>query len=260
MGLVRQFTTAETADMAARFARAEPFAHLVIDDFLAPEAADRLADFPDAQWAHWSGFTDAYQHQKRVCADPGVMPAGFAELIAECGQPSFLTWLEAVTGSRKLIPDPYLDGGGLHASGPGGVLAPHSDFHTYERLDLYRQLNLLIYLNPGWSEADGGALELYREGEAAPAVSVVPAWGRAVIFRTDDRSIHGFTRPVAEGRWRRSVALYYYASREGDTRTHWRTRGALKGVRLAAYEALMTTSKAISKLAYLIDPNQGPTG
>jgi len=74
-------------------------------------------------------------------------------------------------------------------------------------------------------------------------------------------SIHGFTNPVAAGTWRRSVALYYFTSREtagfaGDTRTHWRTRAIpMTGARLAVHDGLILASRAISKLAYLIDPN-----
>jgi hypothetical protein len=261
MPFVRSFGESETTELASRYGSARPFPHLVIDDFLAPEARDVLADFPGPDWPHWGGFSDGYQLNKRYCADITVMPAGFAALIEACSRPAFLAWLETVTGLAKLIPDPCLDGGGLHASGPGGVLAPHSDFHVYERLGLYRQVNLLIYLNPQWTQADGGALQLFEVGASLPCVSAPPVFGRAVLFRTDNRSIHGFTDPVAEGRWRRSVALYYYSSREGrpyagDTRTHWRSRGALTGARRALYEGLMVSSKAVSKLAHLIDPNR----
>ena len=87
--------------------------------------------------------------------------------------------------------------------------------------------------------------------------------GRAVIFRTDDRSVHGFADPVAPGRWRQSIALYYYTSREtgrfsGDTGTHWRTHGArMTGPRLAVFEALIFCSRAFSRAAHFINPNKG---
>jgi hypothetical protein len=248
------------------FEAAQPFAHLVLDDFITPagKAALAGAEFPGPDWPHWSRFLDEYQKEKRVCADLRRMPAPFADLIRRCCEPAFLKTLEAITGLGPLIPDPYLDGGGLHMSGGGGVLAPHTDFHLYERLDLYRVINLLIYFNEDWTAEDGGRLELYRKGEATPAVSLVPAFGRAVIFRTDDDSIHGFTEPVARGRWRRSVALYYYTSREserfrGDTATHWRSHGPrLTGPRLAVFEGLILASRALSKMAHLINPNRRP--
>ncbi len=146
-----------------------------------------------------------------------------------------MSFLEAVTGIEKLIPDPYLKGGGLHLSGPGGVLVPHTDFHNYGELDLYRQLNVLVYLNPGWDESWGGCLELFEDRQAERASSkIVPTWGTCVIFRTDDLSVHGFPVPIAPGHWRRSIALYYYTARENSTfsgdsttvlATSWRVAG-----------------------------------
>ena len=94
----------------------------------------------------------------------------------------------------------------MHGSGPGGVLTPHTDFHIYRRLGLYRVLNLIVYLNPDWPTGEtGGGLGLFRPGEPEPAVVVPPTFGTCVVFRTDDRSRHGFVAPVPEGCYRRSV-------------------------------------------------------
>jgi hypothetical protein len=259
---LRPYQDAEVAELARRFRRAEPFPHLVIDDFLSPQGIDAARAFPDATWPHWHLFRDEYQKQKHTCNDLTTIPRPLTDLIHECSGPSFLSFLSKVTGIQKLLPDPYLEGGGLHGSGEGGVLTPHTDFHLYKRLNLYRAINLLVYLNDDWSDQDGGALELYRKGETTPRVKVPPVMGRAVIFLTDDRSVHGFLNPVGPGKWRRSVALYYYTACEtqgfsGDTTTHWQTRGQkLKGVRLAAYESLIFLSRAFSKLAHVIDPNR----
>jgi len=261
--LTRTFDEARVADLRQSFAAAEPFPYLMIDDLLSDHGRCVLREgFPRPEWAHWNRFHDEYQKEKRVCADITVLPGSFAALIDECSRPSFLRFLEDVTGLEKLLIDPYLDGGGLHCSGGGGVLAPHTDFHHYGRLELYRVLNLLIYFNDTWEEADGGYLELYRKGESVPAVSIAPGFGRAVLFRTDDRSVHGFARPVAAGKWRKSVAIYYYVSREsdafsGDTSTHWQTHGPrMRGSRLATFKGLMLASRGCSKLAHLINPNR----
>ena len=37
----------------------------------------------------------------------------------------------------------------------------------YSRLGLFRQINVLLYLNERWDVADGGCLELWAEGESA---------------------------------------------------------------------------------------------
>lgn len=266
MTMIASFTPDELARLHDAFAGAEPFPHVVMDGLLTPAAEPALGDFPGADWPHWQRFKDTYQREKRTCDDIRVMPAPFAALIREASESGFLAALETITGIPRLIPDPHLEGGGLHASGPGGVLAPHTDFHLYQRLDLYRAVNVLIYLNRDWAEGDGGELELFAPGEAVPQVRVPPIFGRVVIFRTDDQSVHGFTTPVAPDRWRSSIALYYYTSRElsafsGDTRTHWRTRAiAMGAVRQAVHDALILMSRVFSKLAYMIDPNMRAHG
>jgi Rps23 Pro-64 3,4-dihydroxylase Tpa1-like proline 4-hydroxylase len=222
-----------------------------------------MVSFPSADWDGWNELGDSYQKEKYACRDIEVIPQPFRDLLVELCEPRFLDFLERVTGIDKLIPDPYFEGGGLHLSGPRGHLSMHTDFHTYSRLDLYRRINVLVYLNPDWSEADGGALHLHGDDDAD--VTVVPRFGTCVVFETNDRSVHGFPEPIADGRWRRSLALYYYTSTEapefsGDATTHWREHGDQRGVRrvrLACYRALMRVSRAFSIVAHVVNPNQG---
>ena len=65
-----------------------------------------------------------------------------------------------------------------HSSGPGGVLKPHSDFHNYERLGLFRRLNVLVYLNADWTADDGGSLQMW--GDAAATESSAASSRRSV--------------------------------------------------------------------------------
>ena len=261
------FDEAGLAGLRERFTNASPFPHLVLDDFLdlPPDVVSR--QFPDQTWGRWSKFEDAYQHQKRTCNDIAALPALFQGMVHELSGPSFLGFLEKVTGISGLIPDPYLSGGGLHSSGPGGILTPHADFHAYGKLNLYRRINVLVYFNPEWRAEYGGSLELFRKGENTPTVAIVPEFGRMVMFLTDDRSIHGFTRPVVGAdRWRNSLALYYYTSEEterfsGDGVTYWQEHGEHHGIRraqLVAYKVLQRGSWVLSKCAHRLNPNLKP--
>lgn len=250
------------SDLRREFQAAEPFQHLVVDDLLrlSPSAASA---FPDISWPWWNEMGDRYEQNKRSCSDLDLIPEPFRALIRELSEPRFLRVLEQITGIQQLLPDPYLSGGGLHLSGPSGILSPHTDFHYYRALNLYRRINVLVYLNDGWSRQDGGCLSLYdRQGRAVQ--TVVPDWGRVVIFRTDDQSVHGFPVPVAEGKWRRSVALYYYTAAptknfSGDETTYWREHGEQAGVvgkgRLLVYRGLLNLSRIISILAHIVHPD-----
>src|SRR5205823_2319524 len=98
---------------------------------------------------------------------------------------------------------------------------------------------VLIYFNPGWREEYGGCLELFEKGALVPTRAIIPEFGRMVLFLTDDRSVHGFSRPiVGPDRWRSSLALYYYTSEDterfsGDGATYWQHHGRQRGARLA---------------------------
>ena len=258
-----------TLELSREFAVAAPFPHVVIEGAVA-DTGRLLSDFPAEEWAGWHRYRDEYQLAKMICSDIDAIPGSIAGFIQELNGPAFLAFLERVSGIEKLIPDPYLEGGGLHCSGPGGVLATHTDFHLYKRLDLYRRLNVLVYLNGEWDESWGGCLELYTPGadgaDQAPARVVIPRGGTMVIFRTDDRSAHGFNRPIAEGKWRRSVALYYYTAEEaadysGDTNTYWRQdreRSRRRRARQHAYNALIFLSRSVAFVAHRIDPKMRP--
>ncbi len=121
----------------------------------------------------------------------------------------------------------------------------------YRRLGLYRRLNLILYLNQDWQHGDGGELELTRPSQISEARIVKPLLNRAILFQTDDNSVHGFTTPVREGTSRRSIAVYYYTASEtksfsGDQTTHWREHGTLgfmKNVRLLIYKTLLKASR-----------------
>lgn len=251
--------------LAKEWQTADPFPHIALEDTLRWSPSD-VASFPSVEWDQWNELGDQYQRNKRACDDISVIPEPMAGLIRQLSEPRFLRLLERITGIKQLIPDPYLKGGGLHLSGAGGILAPHTDFHYYRELGLYRRVNVLVYLNEGWTIEDGGNLQLFRKGEQEPTKTVVAKFGTLAAFGTDDRSVHGFPEPVAEGKWRRSVALYYYTSTEagefsGDETTHWFDHGSQRGfvrrIRFAVFRLLMNLSRGFSIAAHVANPNQG---
>lgn len=101
-----------------------------------------------------------------------------------------------------------LAGGGYHLIKPGGLLSVHTDFSISESTRWYRRLNLLVYLNKGWTTQNGGELELWDDQNMV--VSIPPEFNTTAIFETSSRSWHGHPRPVV-GRSRRSFAAYFYS-------------------------------------------------
>ena len=260
----RTYSGEHVERLASQFTTATPFPHLVLEHFLNLTPDELGESYPAPDSPYWNKRHDFYQSGKMYCRDTDIIEPLIASMFYELSSPPFLGFLEAVTGISGLIPDPYYAGGGLHCSGPGGVLMPHTDFHYYDKLKLYRRINLLLYLNPEWDESLGGCLELWQKGARAPAKLVVPSWGTCVIFRTDDHSVHGFSTPVKDGYWRRSIALYYYTSQEagrfsGDAYTYWQQHGPQRGLnrlRIRWYQFLMRVAHKLSYLAHQANPNK----
>lgn len=212
------FDRERLGELAARYRRdyveAEPFPHVVIDDFLPADAAERLAEeFPEADHPVWR----AYEHQhskKRACSDFAEMADFTRHLISQLNSSVFVNFLEELTSIEGLIPDAHLVGGGLHRIERGGFLDVHADFNFHPKWQLDRRLNLLLYLNKDWEEEFGGHLELWDRQMTRRVKAILPVFNRFVLFSTTDFSYHGHPEPLncPEGRARKSLALYYYSN------------------------------------------------
>ena len=210
------------AALAARYAAADPFPHVVLDEFLDPALlVPLLQGFPDSDGKR---FFDRNQERfKYQFAPEEIEHTGLRDLLAELNGVAFLGFLQGLTDITGLVADPDYLGGGLHETRAGGHLSIHADFNLHPTLKLERRLNLLLYLNDDWSPEYGGDLELWDRAMKNCRVRVAPLLGRAVIFNTDAHSYHGHPEPLAcpPDRARRSIATYYYAppSRESAERT-----------------------------------------
>ncbi len=201
--------------LANQYRNAQPFPHIVIDNFLDPEVLRQvLADFPSSENKK---FFDRDQERFKFQYQPYEVSSGLIRnLFAELNSQAFLGFLEELTGIEGLISDPYFEGGGLHETKRGGHLGVHADFNIHGQLKIERRLNLLIYLNEHWDDEFGGQLELWKRDMSECAVRVSPVFGRAVIFSTALDSFHGHPNPLncPIERSRRSIATYYYTAAE----------------------------------------------
>jgi hypothetical protein len=193
------------------FQRAEPFPHIVLDDFLPEWVLDRVLDeFPDPGDVPWKQFKQATS--KKLASEGDAFFGDFTRhLFAELNSATFLQFLERLTDVDGLISDPYFFGGGLHQIEPGGFLKVHVDFSRHETLHVDRRLNAIIYLNKDWEPSYGGALEFWDEGMTQAVQSILPIFNRCVIFDTRGAN-HGHPDPLTcpPDRTRRSLALFYY--------------------------------------------------
>lgn len=216
--------------LAGTYRAADPFPHVVIEDFLdAALLRDVVQAFPVTGAAAASDRDqERLKRQFRPEECSGLVARN---LFAELNSQAFLGFLEEMTGLSGLITDPYFAGAGLHETQRGGHLGIHADFNRHEIMNVERRLNLLIYLNDDWDESYGGALELWDRGMTECRVRVLPTMARAVIFATDLDSYHGHPDALTcpPDRTRRSIATYYYKAPDDavfriDRTTNFRRR------------------------------------
>jgi hypothetical protein len=204
--------------LAKQYRENKPCPHILLEDFLDHDvAADMEAQFPQPTSDAWTQYKHANEN-KLGMPKREMFPETIRAVTDELNSPEFVAWVSELTGIPDLMADPMLEGGGLHQSGPGGYLNVHTDFSMHHfHTDWHRRVNLILYLNPGWQAEWGGALELWEKKMARCGAKYLPLLNHALIFTTDERSLHGFPDPLTcpEGQSRKSLALYYYTIEPG---------------------------------------------
>jgi len=127
---------------------------------------------------------------------------------------TFLTWLQKVTDTVDLIPDPYLVGAGYSKAFAGDSLNIHTDFNWNDTIRLHRRLSVIVYLNENWKSQWNGNLHFYDTNRENILSSVVPKAGNMVVWSYDNLAYHGYpeamTCPKHESR--KNLRLFYYVS------------------------------------------------
>ena len=196
------------------FRSAQPFPFVVIENLLVPGAAEEVASsFPSFERAHELGFSFNFVNEQRKVqiTDAAKFPDPVRRLQEAISSPQFLADLEFITGIPGLLADEKLDGGGMHLTGPGGRLDVHVDFNMLKERQLFRRLNILLYLNPTWKDEWGGQIELWDKDVRNRVLQSSPVLNRCLIFETSDISFHGVAPVSAPSDVvRKSFAAYYY--------------------------------------------------
>ena len=209
----------EADQYRAQFLEAQPFKHVVIEDFFESALAEQLlAEFPrfDSGLARNEGGATG---GKAVNTDIRAISPAYRRLYDAIGGSAFLELVNRLSGIPDLILDAKMFGGGTHENLHGQELDPHVDFNYDEARQLHRRLNLIVYLNKDWRREWGGALEIHsnpRRPEENQIFSYDPLFNRCVMFETNEYSWHGFPRinlpPDRRHLSRKSISIYLYTT------------------------------------------------
>lgn len=192
------------------FNSAKPCKHVVLPNFLEEEFATSLYEnFPkmDVLKVKRKSINENKNedyHFERFHPD-------FSKIKAALAHPDFIKNVEYITGLNDLVTTNDALGAGVHQGANGSYVDIHIDSNYNAKENLWRRLNLLVYLNKNWKTEYGGDLELWDQKMTTCEKTVPCDWNRAVIFLTDETTPHGYSKiTVPEGETRKSFYTYYF--------------------------------------------------
>ena len=202
----------------SKYSNKDPFPHIELDNLWNESLLDQCRK-DMINFSNWEGEKNFFAAKsKKYTRKYNDFPNSVKKIIDEMNSQKFIKWLESFTNEKELKIDPTFSkgiftGGGIQSIEKGGFLKIHADFNWHEKIQLYRKLNILIYLNENWKETWGGFLELWSKDVKKCEKKISPTFNKTVIFSTDDFSYHGHPEPLncPSNVWRNSLVFYYYS-------------------------------------------------
>lgn len=187
--------------------------HFCIDNFLPHSVAQKAYDsFPK----DGAGFhsRESFREKKKTSANLSDYAPILGEITYALQDRLVVDFVAELVGIKELEPDPALSRGGLSMMFQGDYLNPHIDnSHDADR-NRYRRLNLLYYVSPDWTLANGGNFELWDEDRKVPK-TIIAEQNKLLVMETNVTSWHSVSR-VAVERPRCCVSNYYYSEESPD--------------------------------------------
>ena len=126
-------------ELAGRYQKGDPFPHIFLDNFHEEDVLrEVLKEFPSPRDKAWIKYRH-FNENKTGLNKRSQFPEAIGKVIDDFNSPRFVEFLSRLTGIAGLMPDPSLEGGGMHHKKP----------------NWQRRCNLILYLNEGWKEEWG---------------------------------------------------------------------------------------------------------
>ena len=224
MSLVEIFSTYDLEKLTSiktAYENGTPIEHIYIHNFFSNEELKSiLEEWPsldDTRWSSLKRMVDYGVGNKLEISKLDLMGPHTQQILLRLLSEPFIKSLEYLTGIKNLKSDIELYGGGLVYTPSGGFLKVHADFNYYDKIKMYRRINIIIYLNEEWEESWNGNLEFWSE-DMQKVKSYPPNLNTAILFHVHDKAFHGYpdTIKCPDTMGRKSINLYYYTT-ENDS-------------------------------------------
>ncbi len=180
-----------------------------IDDLLPVSYAKDIYLKFDPSNPAWR-MMDSFREKKLTTKKFDEFSPLLKEITFAFQDPKIIAVVERITGIKNQLPDSMLYAGGLSIMNEGHFLGPHIDNSHDQSQQLYRRLNLLYYVTPGWKVENGGSLELWDDN--VEEQTVIPSlFNRLVLMETHKRSWHSVSKVKVKDANRCCVSNYYFS-------------------------------------------------
>jgi len=205
---IRDRLQQQEAALRRQWESSGPIHHFVLDDVLPDEWAQSIRSaFPPGEKM---SLKRSLRELKYIAAQMNNYDPRLEDAVYAFQSEEIVNTVTRITGLRALEPDHLLYAGGISMMAPNHFLNPHLDNSHDKFRERYRVLNLLYYVSPDWSEANGGNLELWPQGPRGKQQTIVSKFNRLAVMVTNQHSWHSVSRNLVDAQ-RCCVSNYYFS-------------------------------------------------
>lgn len=198
-----------------------PFGHIIIDNFLNEEYADKVFNcFPD-DYKNWWKYNNPLE-VKFANDEIHKMHPKIKNIFYALSSDEIIKKFSEITRINNLEYDKYLHGAGLHVHPRNGRLNMHLDYEKHPISGKERRLNIILYLSKNWKEEWNGDTQLWDQNMEKCIVKSHVKFNTAIIFETNNLSWHGLPEKIIcpEGVFRKTLAYYYVSDLTSKSNTN----------------------------------------
>jgi len=192
------------------YSKAQPFEHIIIDDFLDEAYAEKIFQrFPTINDA-WHEYKNPIE-VKYTYDNINDLNVEIKNYFYYLSHPEMIQMMQKITSINDLEYDEFLHGAGVHMHPRYGRLNIHLDYEKHPYSGKERRLNIILFMSKEWNTDWNGANELWNDDVSQCIKKTNVKFNRAIIFKTNDISWHGLPDKILcpENIFRKSLAYYY---------------------------------------------------
>ncbi len=192
------------------FLNAEPFEHVIIDNFLESSYAEKIYELfptPDNDWHEYKNPIEV----KYAFDNINTLSTELKNYFYYLSTPEITNIIRYITTINNLEYDEYLHGAGLHIHPRNGRLNIHLDYEKHPFSGKERRLNIILFMSKDWNTNWNGANELWDKDVTKCIAKTDIKFNRAILFKTNNISWHGLPDKITcpNEIFRKSLAYYY---------------------------------------------------